>query len=114
MPWLDNLLFYLLFMSKQIYKTKVYRAIFIFDNKTHNGGIMSQVLVLFFIIVSFTIQTSYGQSNNLKNLNSFKKTKKKSISPESFTGDFDPLKNTVIDNMQFNGYTNHWHDTYRQ
>lgn len=48
---------------------------------------MSKVLVLFFILVSFTVQTSFGQSTSLKNLYSLKKTKTRSISPENFTGE---------------------------
>ena len=31
-----------------------------------------------------------------------------------YTGVFHPMENIVIDNIQFNGYTNHWQNTYRQ
>jgi len=31
-----------------------------------------------------------------------------------YTGVFHPMENVVIDNIQFNGYTNHWHDTYHE
>ncbi len=31
-----------------------------------------------------------------------------------YNGGFYPMENIVITNVQFNGYTNHWHDTYRE
>ena len=31
-----------------------------------------------------------------------------------YNGVFHPMENLVIANIQFNGYTNHWHDTYRE
>jgi hypothetical protein len=31
-----------------------------------------------------------------------------------YNGVFHPMENVVIDSIQFNGYTNYWHDTYRE
>ncbi|HLF32839.1 MAG TPA: hypothetical protein VI583_01300, partial [Cyclobacteriaceae bacterium] len=36
-----------------------------------------------------------------------------SIDEFKYNNTFDPGANTVISNFQFNGYTNYWHDVYR-
>ena len=41
--------------------------------------------------------TAYGQ-----NLDGYK-----------YNGSFNPDENVVVTNFQFNGYTNYWHDIYR-
>ena len=37
-----------------------------------------------------------------------------SLEDFSYQGAFQPLDNTVQSEIQFNGYTNYWHDTYRE
>ncbi len=54
---------------------------------------LANLLILFLISAS----ASYGQ-----NLDDFK-----------YNRTFDPEGNAVYDNFQFNGYTNYWHDIYR-
>lgn len=36
------------------------------------------------------------------------------ISDYAFKGTFDPLRNAILTNVQFNGYTNYWHNDYRE
>jgi hypothetical protein len=37
-----------------------------------------------------------------------------SLSGYQYNGSFNPKQNNVIDKTQFNGYTNHWHDDYKE
>jgi len=50
------------------------------------------------MLFGLTVMTSFGQ-----NLDGFK-----------YNGSFQPDKNMVTDQFQFNGYTNYWHDIYRE
>jgi len=36
------------------------------------------------------------------------------FSDYSFKGTFDPSRNAILNNVQFNGYTNYWHNDYRE
>jgi hypothetical protein len=36
------------------------------------------------------------------------------VSEYLYTGTFDPQQNNVVNKIQFNGYTNHWQDYYKQ
>jgi hypothetical protein len=49
------------------------------------------------MLFGLSVMTSFGQ-----NLDGFK-----------YNGSFQPDKNMVTDQFQFNGYTNYWHDIYR-
>ena len=60
--------------------------------------IMKNILV--FSILTYSLV--YSQSSTDK-LNDYK-----------YKGVINPMENVVIDNIQFNGYTNHWHNTYRE
>jgi hypothetical protein len=51
-------------------------------------------LVITSLVITFLTVAGYSQ-----NLDGFK-----------YNGSFNPDKNAVTDNFQFNGYTNHWHD----
>lgn len=55
--------------------------------------------ITFLIIIYFLIAGSV----NAQQLNDF-----------AFKGAFDPLKNALRTEVQFNGYTNHWHNDYKE
>jgi len=46
-------------------------------------------------------------------LQAFNLSTAQNIDVFSYQGSFEPMDNTVHSQIQFNGYTNYWHDTYR-
>jgi len=54
------------------------------------------------LALSILVCTSICSSSTADELDDYK-----------YYGVFNPIKNVVIDHIQFNGYTNYWHDTYR-
>src|SRR5665648_494021 len=62
--------------------------------KTSVGGTFSLLMVLYFLIIG---------TANAQRLNDYE-----------FKGSCDPLENAIRTKVQFNGYTNYWHNDYKE